>query len=273
MALFDLPFTPLFIAAIFTFHPWLGWMAVGGAATLIAVTLINRTTSARPLGEAAETGRAADRMAGEMQSQAEIIRSLGMQGAAFNRWHRQRARALDVSMRAADLVGGYSTLSKTLRLFLQSAILGLAALLVLRGELRAGAMIAGSILMGRALAPIDMAIGQWSMISEASRGWGRLRQLLSEEAPEVARLSLPRPAAALEVAGLTVVPPGENKAALRGCFVPAWSRARRSGSSGPPARANPLWRGQSPASGGRLAGRSGWIVRPWINTTPTLWAN
>ncbi len=216
MALFDLPFTPLFILAIFIFHPWLGWLAVGGAATLIVVTLVNRTTTARPLGEAAETGRAADRMAGEMQSQAEVIRSLGMQGAAFDRWHRQRARALDVSMRAADRAGGYATLSKTLRLFLQSAILGLAALLVLRGELRAGAMIAGSILMGRALAPIDMAIGQWSMIQEALRGWSRLHLLLKEEAPEAARLALPRPAAALEVSGLTVVPPGETKPALRG---------------------------------------------------------
>ncbi len=216
MALFDLPFTPLFIAAIFTFHPWLGWLALGGAATLVVVTMLNRATSARSLGEAAETGRAADRLAGEMQSQAEVIRSLGMRGAAFDRWHRQRARALDGAMRAADIVGGYSTLSKTLRLFLQSAILGLAALLVLRGELRAGAMIAGSILMGRALAPIDMAIGQWSMIAEAARGWGRLRTLLSEERPEVPRLSLPRPAAALEVSGLTVVPPGDSKPALRG---------------------------------------------------------
>lgn len=216
MAIFDLPFTPLFIAAIFTFHAWLGWLAVGGALTLTVVTLVNRATTKRPLGEAAETSRAADRMAAEMQNSAEVIRSLGMQGAALSRWHRQRAIALNVAMRAADGVSGYATLSKTLRLFLQSAILGLAALLVLRGEMRAGAMIAGSILMGRALAPIDMAIGQWSMIQEASRGWARLRQLLAEEQEAPAHLALPRPAAALEVAGLTVAPPGETKASLRG---------------------------------------------------------
>ena len=216
MAVFDLPFTPIFIVAIFSFHAWLGWLALGAAGVLILVTIANRLTTAAPLAEASETSRAADRMAGEMQSSAEVIRSLGMQGTAFSRWHKQRERALEVSMRVADRAGGYATLSKTLRLFLQSAILGLAALLVLRGEMRAGAMIAGSILMGRALAPIDLAIGQWPMIQEALRGWGRLKELLATEGQEPERLTLPRPKAALEVAGLTIAPPGETKPSLRG---------------------------------------------------------
>ncbi len=216
MALFDLPFTPLFIAVIFVFHAWLGWLALGGAIVLVIVTILNRTTTAKPLGEAAETGRLADRMAGEMQSQAEIIRSLGMQEAAFARWQRQRRQALNVSIRASDGVGSFSTLSKTLRLFLQSAILGLAALLVLRGELRAGAMIAGSILMGRALAPIDLAISQWSTISEAARGWNRLQSLLTDEPQPASKIDLPRPRAALGVASLSVVPPGASVPTLRG---------------------------------------------------------
>ena len=216
MAMFDLPFTPLFIFAIFTFHAWLGWLAVAGVVVLILITLANRTTTAKPLAEAAEVSRSADRMASEMQSEAEVIRSLGMRGAAFGRWHRQRGRSLDVTLRAADKVAGYTPLSKTLRMFLQSAILGLAALLVLRGELQAGAMIAGSVLLGRALAPIDMAIGQWGMIAEAARGWKRLGGLLKDEQPEPERLSLPRPAAKLEVSGLSIAPPGERKTSLRG---------------------------------------------------------
>jgi ATP-binding cassette subfamily C protein len=215
MALFDLPFTPMFIAAIFLFHPWLGWLALGAMLVLIAVTALNRATTAQPMADAVETGRVADAMAVEMQSSAEVIRALGMRRAVLDRWHAQRARALDLSMAVADRAGGFATLSKTLRLFLQSAILGLAALLVLRGELRAGAMIAGSILMGRALAPIDLAISQWSVIQEAARGWARLRALLAAEPEIPAPLALPRPKAALDVAGLTVVPPGESRPALR----------------------------------------------------------
>ncbi len=106
MAIFDVPFTPLFIAAIFVFHVWLGWFALGAALLLIIASVLNRSNSAQPLLEAAETGRLADRMSGEMQSQAEIIRSLGMQGAAFSRWHRQRNQAPNASMRASDRVGG-----------------------------------------------------------------------------------------------------------------------------------------------------------------------
>lgn len=215
MALFDLPFTPMFIAAIFLFHPWLGWLALGATLVLVAVTALNRATTAQPMADAVETGRVADAMAVEMQSSAEVIRALGMRRAVLDRWHAQRARALDLSMAVADRAGGFATLSKTLRLFLQAAILGLAALLVLRGELRAGAMIAGSILMGRALAPIDLAISQWSVIQEAARGWARIRALLTAEPEAREPLALPRPKAALEVAGLTVVPPGESRPALR----------------------------------------------------------
>ena len=216
MALFDLPFVPFFIVVIFAFHAWLGWLALGAMAVLILVTLINRKTTAAALGAASDSGRDADRMANDMQAQADTIGALGMQGAALERWQSHRRRALSVSMQAADRIGGFSTLSKTLRLFVQSAILGLAALLVLRGELRAGAMIASSILMGRALAPIDMAIGQWSLISEAMQGWGRLRDLLRAEPLPAPKMDLPRPAAALEVASLSVVPPGGHTPVLRG---------------------------------------------------------
>ncbi|MEX3014749.1 type I secretion system permease/ATPase [Gymnodinialimonas hymeniacidonis] len=216
MAVFDLPFTPLFIIALFIFHPLLGWMALIGMAVLIMVTLLNRRTTKDLLSEAAENAHLADRLAGDMQSQAEAIRALGMGDAALARWIGRRGEALSVSMQAADRVGGYATLSKTLRLFLQSAILGLAALLVLWGELQAGAMIAGAVLLGRALAPIDLAIGQWSTIAEALRGWNRLSDLLAGEREAMNRLALPHPAAALSVSNLSVVPPGAAKPTLRG---------------------------------------------------------
>lgn len=217
MALFDLPFVPFFIVVVFAFHAWLGWLALGAMVALIVVTLLNRQMTAASLSEAAASGRDADRMASEMQAQADTLGALGMKDAALGRWQMHRQRALAVSMRAADRVGGFSTLSKTLRLFVQSAILGLAALLVLRGELRAGAMIASSILLGRALAPIDLAIGQWSMIADALQGWGRLQGLLKSEPEPAPKLDLPRPAAALEVSSLSVVPPGGSSTpTLRG---------------------------------------------------------
>ena len=216
LAIFDLPWTPLFLAAIFIFHPWLGWLAVAGGVLLVSITWLNQARSGQPMLEAQTAALHADRMAVRLQSDSEVLRSLGMQGAALSRWRRLRARALGQGMAASDRVGGYTTLIKTLRLFLQSAMLGLGAYLVLQGDLSAGAMIAGSILLGRALAPIEMAIGQWQAIARARLGWSRLIALLSEVRPEPDRLPLPRPRALLEVNQLSVVPPGHNQAMLRG---------------------------------------------------------
>jgi ATP-binding cassette subfamily C protein len=155
-------------------------------------------------------------MAGDMQGEAELIRALGMEQSAFRRWHRQRRLALGEGMRAADLVGGFSATTRSVRLFLQSAILGLGAYLVLQADITAGAMIAGSILLGRALAPIEMIIGQWGAIAEAAQGWRRLSALLRAEGAPPPRMALPRPQASLEVSQLSVVPPGARVPSLRG---------------------------------------------------------
>jgi ATP-binding cassette subfamily C protein len=216
MALFDLPWTPLFIGAIFLFHPWLGLLAVVGMAVLVIIALLNRALSQGPIARAAAVSHGADRMAGDMQGEAELIRALGMEASAFRRWHRQRHLALGEGMRAADLVGGFTATTRSVRLFLQSAILGLGAYLVLQSSITAGAMIAGSILLGRALAPIEMVIGQWGAIAEAAQAWRRLATLLGLEAPEPVRMALPRPKARLEVSQISVVPPGARVPTLRG---------------------------------------------------------
>jgi ATP-binding cassette subfamily C protein len=216
MALFDLPWTPLFIAAIFMFHPWLGWLAVAGTAVLILITLFNQAMTRGPIADSAAASHVADRMAGEMQAEAELIRALGMQNSAFARWRRQRGVALGEGMRAADRVGGFTVMTRTTRLFLQSAILGLGAYLVLQAEMTAGAMIAGSILLGRALAPIELAIGQWNTIAEAGQAWRRLRDLLAAQREPPQRMPLPKPKAHLDVTQLSVVPPGSRTPTLRG---------------------------------------------------------
>ena len=154
-------------------------------------------------------------MSDQIRNEAELIRSLGMTGAAFNRWNQMRSAALGNQLKSADIGGGYSSLTKTLRLFLQSTMLGLGAYLVLQNELTPGAMIAGSILMGRALAPIELAIGQWGLVQRARKGWDSLATLLGEIPSEPQKTPLPQPRARLEAQAVTVIPPGQQQASLR----------------------------------------------------------
>ncbi|MBZ4689842.1 MAG: type secretion system ATPase [Cereibacter sp.] len=207
-ALFDLPWTPLFLAAIFAFHSWLGWLALGGGAVLVLATLLHQRLAEAPLRRAAQLGLEADRLADRLKAEAELVQALGLAGAGHDRWRRVRSAALCQSLAAADLTGGFGALSKTLRLLLQSAMLGLGALLVLRQELGAGAMIAGSILMGRALAPVELTIGHWAVVQRARTGWHRLAALLARQPPDPPRTALPRPRALVEARDLSVAPPG-----------------------------------------------------------------
>ena len=215
LALFDLPFTPLFLAGIAIFHPWLGLMALAGGAILVFAALMNRIGAAQRLTEAQQLTQRAERMAVQIQTEAEMVRSLGMLDHAFERWNKLRAGGMAASIRAADTSGLWTTFSRTFRLFLQSAMLALAALLVLRGEATAGVMVAASILLGRALAPIELIIGNWALLQAARKGWRDLSGLLGEVRVEPPRIALPRPKAHLVVQQLTVVPPGQSAAVLR----------------------------------------------------------
>ncbi|PRY24464.1 ATP-binding cassette subfamily C protein [Aliiruegeria haliotis] len=214
-AFFDMPWTPIFLFAIFVFHPWLGILAVSGGTLIVCVTLLNQWRTRQPALEAAGMGQRAERMSDQMRDEAEAVEALGMREATFDRWQLARGKAVELNLAASDRAGGFTAATKSLRLFLQSAMLGLGAYLVLQNELTAGAMIAGSILLGRALAPVEMAIGQWELLQRASRGWQNLSKLLSDVPPEIPRTPLPKPAARLEGQQVTVVPPGESQASLR----------------------------------------------------------
>ena len=215
LSLSDIPWSPLFFAAIFVFHPWLGFLALAGGAVLVIIGTINQSVSRNPLRTAGKAGIQADRMASHLREEAELVVSLGMRDAAFQRWRKGRNEALGAQIRSADLGGSLMALSKAFRLLLQSAMLGLGAYLVLKGEMTPGGMIAGSILMGRALAPIEQTIGQWSVIERARTGWQNLATLLTEVPAEAPRTALPHPRARLDVQQLTVVPPGQSQASLR----------------------------------------------------------
>ena len=215
MAGFDIPWTPFFLAGIALFHPWLGLLAICGGALLILATLLNQSMTRTPIRTANQTTHRAEMIGEQIRTESEMVQAMGMRRAAFDRWQASRDASLRAQVAAADLGGGFTATTKTFRLFLQSAMLGLGAYLVLLGELTPGAMIAGSILLGRALAPIELAIGQWPSVQRARQGWQNLSQLLTDVPPEETRTELPAPAANLEVHQLSVVPPGERLPALR----------------------------------------------------------
>ncbi|MBD3664846.1 type I secretion system permease/ATPase [Sulfitobacter sp. TSTF-M16] len=215
MAAFDLPWTPIFFAAIFIFHPMLGWLAVCGASVLILIALANQLMSRGSHERAGIAGQAATAISDQIRTEAEMVQAMGMRDAAFTRWQKARGEALEQQVVATDVGGGFTSLTKSLRLFLQSAMLGVGAWLVLQNQLTPGAMIAGSILLGRALAPVEMAMNQWPIVQRGRLGWANLSLLLGAVAVEAPRTQLPVPKAKLAAKGLTVVPPGEKQAALK----------------------------------------------------------
>jgi ATP-binding cassette subfamily C protein len=214
-AMMDMPWTPLFLVAIFVFHPLMGWMAIGGGLVLVVLAIANQRLGKESILRSNAAAVSAERLADRMKGDAELLRALGMIDQAFRRWSGARSDALTSGLDSADLGGWFSASTRALRMLLQSAILGLGAWLVLQGELTAGAMIAASIVMGRALAPIEQAIGQWAVLTRARDGKANLARLLSVQQPEPARTALPRPRALLEVEGLSLLLPGNSAPILR----------------------------------------------------------
>ncbi len=211
-ALLDLPWSPIFLGLLFLFHPLLGWFALAGAGLLALLTWGNRRTTA----EAGLLAHRADHEAEALASGAGDLHALGMRGSALDRWVTLRAAGHLARMRAGETGAAFASASKILRLFLQSAVLGLGAWLVLHNELSAGAMIAGSILLGRALQPIEQVIGQWALLAQAGQARARLARFLADTPVEVERTPLPRPAGRFEMRNLTLIPPGAAAPVLRG---------------------------------------------------------
>jgi ATP-binding cassette subfamily C protein len=215
MAVFDLPWTPLFFLGIFIFHPLMGLLGLVGGVILIAVAIANQLTTRKPLQKAGAAAFQSETMGAQIRQESEMVHALGMRDAAFSRWQIARGQSLDASIAAADGAGTFSAMTKTFRLFLQSAMLGLGAYLVLQGELTPGAMIAGSILLGRALAPIELIVGQFATFQKGREGWKNLSTLLGNVPVDDDRTTLPQPAARIVADQVTVVPPGEQTASLR----------------------------------------------------------
>ena len=214
-ALFDIFFSPLFLAAIFMFHMWLGWAAIAGTVVLIMVTTLNQILTKRVVAEANQASAQANAFSEDIRNHSELVRGLGMTNAALAKWLVVRNAALKKQISSSDRTGGFTAFSKSFRFFLQSTMLALGAYLTLLGEVTGGAMIASSIMLGRALAPIEQIIGQWPLVLRMKQGWKSLETLLSEVPDEADLTPLPRPKALLQLEQVSVVPPGTKSIVLQ----------------------------------------------------------
>ena len=215
-AFFDAPWTPVFLFALFAFHWLLGLLAVLSGALLLVLALLTQVRTARLQSEAGDTAARAEHLVEQIRAGAETVRGLGMRGAAIARTGAFRNAALAKTIDASDRGGAFAVTSRTLRLFLQSMMLGLGAWLAIRGEVTPGIIIAAAILMGRALAPIDQAVAQWPLLQRTLEARRSLAELLTETPEESLRTPLPAPAARLEASNLVVAPPGADEPAVRG---------------------------------------------------------
>ena len=224
-AFFDAPWTPVFLFALFVFHWMLGLLAVLSGVLLLGLALVNSARTARLQVEAGEASARASHFVEQMRAGGETVRGLGMRRAAAARLGGMRDLALARTIAASDRGGGFAVTSRTLRLFLQSMMLGLGAWLAIQGAVTPGIMIAASILLGRALAPIDQAVAQWPVLQRALAGRRSLARLLDETPEEPERTPLPAPDAAalrargaplMEAENVVVGAPGAEIPAVRG---------------------------------------------------------
>jgi ATP-binding cassette subfamily C protein len=214
-AVFDIPWTPVFVFIIFIFHPYMGILGVAGGLILVSLTWLNQNGTKGDQEKAMNATRLSEEMTSTLQREADTVRALGMRSSTATRWEGLREDALFANIHYSDNNGFYSITSKTFRIFLQSAILGMGAWLAIQGHITSGAMLASSIIIGRALSPIETMIAQWSLIQRALKGWKDLSDVLAKVPPEVPRTTLPRPRAILDVQNISVVPPGERVPTLR----------------------------------------------------------
>ncbi|MGD9922280.1 MAG: type I secretion system permease/ATPase [Pseudorhodoplanes sp.] len=215
-ALFDLPWVPVYLGVVFVLHPSLGLFALVGAVLLISLTLLTDIRTSGPMKAASVSGARRLQFGETARRNAEVIRAMGLGPSMSRRWEELNAKHLDDQLKSTDASGGIGAFSKVLRLFLQSGILGLGAYLVINGAVSAGTIIASSIIMSRALAPIETSIAHWRPFVAARQAHRRLIDLfraLAQEEGEI--LDLPAPVNFLAVQGLAVAPPGEIKPTIQ----------------------------------------------------------
>ncbi|MBR9829038.1 MAG: type I secretion system permease/ATPase [Oceanospirillales bacterium] len=215
-AFFDAPWVPIYIAIMFMFHPWFGIVAIISVIILAVLAVVNEKATGKMLAEANKENMAATQFTNKNLRNAEVVESMGMLGRIRDRWAEKNRKVLALQGIASDRAGILTSVSKTTRLVVQSLVLGLGAYLAVQQEISPGLMIAGSILLGRALAPIDQMIGVWKQFVSARSQYQRLNEILAIVGEEPERMSLPEPKGELSAENVMVAPPGTKSPVVKG---------------------------------------------------------
>ncbi|MGN8342795.1 type I secretion system permease/ATPase [Pseudomonas sp. SMV71] len=215
IALLDAPWLPIFLLVAFIFHPWFGVLTLVLALVLVGLALWGELATRTRLGEANRLGVQSATYVNSTLQNAEVIQALGMLGPLRQRWSLLQQRIIAAQAHASDRGARISSATRFVRISGQSLSLGLGALLVLEGQLSAGMMIAMSLLLGRALAPVEIAIGSWKQFNSGRQSYQRLSQLLAQHPRDRLRMPLPPPTGAVRLEQLYVGPPGATQPILR----------------------------------------------------------
>jgi ATP-binding cassette subfamily C protein len=211
IALFDLPWMPVFLIFVYMLHPYLGALTFGGAFVLTILAILAEVSTRRWSSATQQAAIARNQTADSNARNAEILKAMGFANRAVGRFDKLNEEHLELQTRTNDISGTFGAISRVLRMILQSAVLGLGALLTIQGELSAGAIIAASIASARALAPIDLAIGNWKSVVAARTAFDRLKDTVVAMVSDKPPMALPPPASSLKVESVLVAAPGTGR--------------------------------------------------------------
>lgn len=215
LPILDAPWMPVFIGFMFLLHPVLGWVSVSGAVVLLALAILNDWITRHSSAAASAASAKSMGFADAAIQRADIVEAMGMRTGVLARWNRLNQTALAAQDMSGGRAGFLTGITKFTRQLLQIGILGIGAWLVIGGNLSPGGMIAASILMGRALAPVDQAVTTWRSARSAIDAWKRVRSLLEREVPDTTTTELPEPDGKITVEGVSYVHKGMDRPALR----------------------------------------------------------
>ncbi len=215
IAFCDIPWMPIFVIVCWFLHPWFGYLAVFGAFIIMALTFANEKVTRNELSEAGNHSIAATKFAQSSFRNAEVVHAMGMLPVMRRMWMESHSGVLNWQAVASDRAGILMAATKFTRMFIQSLALGMGAYLAIKNEITPGSMIAATIIIARALAPIEQAIGQWKFFLACRLSYARLQALFEHAGHEAEKIRLPEPSGALSLEGVTAVPPGSKQVVLR----------------------------------------------------------